>query len=535
MTSLSSEVKVGIFVLLAGAILLSITFTLGTSTLLQRRAGRSLIVYFPSVAGLDAKSPVKVAGVDVGRVENIALEEGRAKVIIRLKRDQKVRANAVASIRVFGLLGEKYIEITGGTPEADFVPDGGVLPTEPLVVDPDLVMAQVSKAVESVSSAFASLRSALLGPRDEEGALPGVLRSVQQLSDELRSLLGENRASLRATLENLEATSGRLRETFGVEPGALAATLRETHRLTAALNERLPKTLASLERVVDSMGVVVAENRASLAATLTSLREATQALPATLEAMETISTRLVRGQGSAGKFLTDEQLYNELRNAIKHLDTTLGRLSHITARIDEGKGTLGALIHDEGLEMDVRESLHSVRGVMQRLKGFRGSFGLRVEQQLEEDRTKGYFSLAFEPSLDSAFLFEAVADPRRRRDRESELEDLRFSFQFARRLGALALRAGVIENTFGVGADFSTWGNRLSFGVDAYDFSGDAFRDRHDDPHLTFRTRLNLRGGFYATAGVDDLLDPDFRTLFLGTGYEFRWGKWRRPRTPENQ
>lgn len=529
MARIPPEAKVGIFVLLAAVILLYLTLTIGGLSVVPRQRGQTLTIFFPDVAGLFPKSPVKMAGVDVGEVERISLEQGRARVTVRLKRGVAVPQNAMAAIRSIGILGERYIAISvrkPGPPPGAFQGD---LPIETGAADADALMTQFSGTIAAVHETVETLREIVVGA-EGEASVKQLLERVQNLVDDLRLTVGENRDNFTVIVENVERLSTTLREAADVPPGSLSNTVRQLQRLATSLNANLPKTLASLERLVNTMESVVGENRETLKSGLTSLHSASQNLPATIEALRDISTALAKGQGSAGKLLTDETLYTELRSAIQQLKTALTSLSNISTHIDEGKGALGALVKDTRVEQQVRDSIRGVRKLTGSFSNLRGSLGLRLEHQFDEDETKGRFSFKLYPTRDAFFLFEAIEDPRRLDSGESDLGDLRFSFQGGKRLGNAALRVGVIENTFGIGADYWAFSERLEFSVDAYDFAGDASRSADDHPHLNVETRLNLPAGFYATVGVDDVLDGRLRTMFLGAGFEFRWGDWRRGR-----
>ncbi|HEY0944434.1 MAG TPA: outer membrane lipid asymmetry maintenance protein MlaD [Opitutaceae bacterium] len=91
------------------------------------RSGYEVRARFSDVGGLRAGSPVMIAGVSVGRVSNIVLDEQFAAIVaIRLGADLKLSADTIASIKTNGLMGDKFIALSPGS-DAENVPPGGTI------------------------------------------------------------------------------------------------------------------------------------------------------------------------------------------------------------------------------------------------------------------------------------------------------------------------------------------------------------------------------------------------------------------------
>ena len=126
------EMAVGLF-MIAGILCLGyLSVRLGGMELLGRD-GYELNLVFSNSGGLKEGSPVVIAGVDVGRVKEVRLDDYQALVVIHLPKEVKIQEDAIASIKTKGLIGEKYVEITPGGAE-DFVGPGGKLrDTQPAI------------------------------------------------------------------------------------------------------------------------------------------------------------------------------------------------------------------------------------------------------------------------------------------------------------------------------------------------------------------------------------------------------------------
>ncbi len=76
--------------------------------------GYQIYANFDNISGIKSGDAVEIAGVDVGRVTNLALVNGRARLTMWLRDSVKVDKGAVASVRSRGIIGDKYIAIALG-------------------------------------------------------------------------------------------------------------------------------------------------------------------------------------------------------------------------------------------------------------------------------------------------------------------------------------------------------------------------------------------------------------------------------------
>ena len=132
MKKLDLELAVGIF-LLAGMFSLGyLSVKLGKLEVWGRK-GYEVHAVFSNSGGLKPGSGIVIAGVDVGRVKSIQLQNYQAQVVMNLPWDVKIQEDAIASIKTKGLIGEKYIEITPGGSEKAIEPGGKIRETQPSV------------------------------------------------------------------------------------------------------------------------------------------------------------------------------------------------------------------------------------------------------------------------------------------------------------------------------------------------------------------------------------------------------------------
>jgi phospholipid/cholesterol/gamma-HCH transport system substrate-binding protein len=115
MKKYAMETIVGIFIVFGLLCIGYMTVKLGHISFLGDDS-YSLIANFTSVTGLRVGNPVDVLGIEVGKVEQITMDQKNQKAIveIRIKKDIKIYDDAIASIKTEGLIGDRYLHIDPG-------------------------------------------------------------------------------------------------------------------------------------------------------------------------------------------------------------------------------------------------------------------------------------------------------------------------------------------------------------------------------------------------------------------------------------
>jgi phospholipid/cholesterol/gamma-HCH transport system substrate-binding protein len=93
--------------------------------------GYNVQAVFSNCNGIRSGSPILIAGVEIGRVKQIALQDYEANVTLSIQHGVVLQKDAIASIKTKGMIGEKYIEITPGGDEQSISDGGSLRDTEP--------------------------------------------------------------------------------------------------------------------------------------------------------------------------------------------------------------------------------------------------------------------------------------------------------------------------------------------------------------------------------------------------------------------
>lgn len=453
MSNLSAEAKVGLLVLGGSVILLYMTFAVGKYEFGGKK-GYTVEAVFDSVAGLDEKAAVRMAGVKIGAVEKVELQDSRAKLILRILPEVEISRGSEASIKSMGLLGDKFVEIIpkkksayGNAPSerSSRYGEGDRIEVTSSPSDVDHLVGQLSAISDDIKQVSASLRQVF-----------GTQRGEKSMEDIL--------ADLRQTTSNIREFSHSLRS--------------DGSELVMRLNE-----------LAASLNGVVSENRDNLKVTMENVREASKSAELALASIENISRKIDRGEGTLGKFVSDDSVYNNIDSAAKGI-------SDYTSRIER----------------------------MKTIVGFRGEYMF--------PKSKTYFTLELKPKPDKYYVVEVVSDPYAKYSKtdvvttpggatttETYEDKLRFSLEFAKRWGNLALRMGLIESKGGIGADYFAFSDRMKFSFDAWNFN--STEPGNENAHLKATVNYSINKVVFLNAGYDNFRNSSRSAAFAGIGLRF--------------
>jgi len=235
------------------------------------------------VSGLQESSRVKLRGVEVGNVRDISLEKDRVKVEIAVESDyaSMIPANSVAEIGAAGLMGGVEIVIIQGDAK-ELVKKGATLEGR---IKPDMIGSLADKGTELIDG-------------------------LNETVDGVNQLIGANSQNITDLVANLESMSRSIDGILAASAPDINKAVDDLSTFTATLSantERVESMLANLDTFTGDLAEADIINQ--LNTTVTSLNQV-------LAAIE-------NGEGSVGKLLTDEELYNSLTMAGDNLGLLL--------------------------------------------------------------------------------------------------------------------------------------------------------------------------------------------------------------------
>lgn len=149
---MKQETKVGIVIIFGTLILAAAIMILSGIRIFEK--GYEINILFNDIQGLLKQAKVQVAGVNVGYVKNITLEEGKARVTVWLDRDVKIHKDTGVYIFSSGIIGVKFIQLTSGTSMYEQLCDGDTI----IGVDPVSIDKMFDKTHVAINSLLDSLK-----------------------------------------------------------------------------------------------------------------------------------------------------------------------------------------------------------------------------------------------------------------------------------------------------------------------------------------------------------------------------------------
>jgi phospholipid/cholesterol/gamma-HCH transport system substrate-binding protein len=182
MKDTSLPIKVGLFVVLGIAIIGLITLFIGQYRL-GSGGGYTLYAEFSDVAGLNVLGSVRIAGVQVGDVEDVILSGDRAKVVMSIATDTPVYRDARVEMKSYGALGDKYIMIYPGTPASGLLADGDTIANT-------VEEADINDIVKNLAEISTSIKDVVGNPETKED-LKKIVSNMENTSANLSDITGK--------------------------------------------------------------------------------------------------------------------------------------------------------------------------------------------------------------------------------------------------------------------------------------------------------------------------------------------------------
>jgi phospholipid/cholesterol/gamma-HCH transport system substrate-binding protein len=311
-----SQLKVGLIVLIASVILVTLLFLMTSSAGLGILSHKlTITTYFENSAGLKPGAAVNLQGVTIGTVKTVTVvaspERKLTPVRVVMKLNEKftdeLKKDSKASLTTIGVLGDTVVDINSQ-----------------FAVGPPLQDGDELKTLETPS-------------------LTDVVKASQGTIESLNVIL----AKMNTIVDNLQSGKGSIGQLINNPDlyNKLNGTVDELHKLTMNLNKGK-----------GTIGKLVSDD-----SLYTRLNDTTAKL-------DNIATELDSGKGTAGKLLKDSSLYDNLNSTLKHANSLM-------ADADAGKGGLGLLVKDPQFRQKIDDTLTQVNHLVTGINEGHGTLG----------------------------------------------------------------------------------------------------------------------------------------------------------------
>jgi phospholipid/cholesterol/gamma-HCH transport system substrate-binding protein len=277
--------------------------------------------YLTTITGLKVGDPVRLAGVDVGKIDKITILDEKVQIDFEVKPGTKIKTDTYASLRLTNLLGGQFLGLSFGSPKAAMLPPGSTV-TGKDVGNIDIIVDNVSDLT-----------------RDAKLFVDQLNKNQNRVMGQISAILDDNRAPLRDSIANINSITTKLD--------------RGENSLSLLLNDKL-----LYNNVYD-----------------------------TVASLKSVSAKIEKGEGTLGKLVNDDAIYNDAKSVIANLNTGVKDLNsgmadvrEMTAKVRRGEGTLGKLINDEVLYSDAREAVTNIKDITRKLNQGEGTLGKLINE-----------------------------------------------------------------------------------------------------------------------------------------------------------
>lgn len=434
------EFKVGALVLAIGGLIAFMSLQVSDD---PSYMGRSKKAWFllPNASGLIKGSAIRSAGIPVGVIKDIRLQDGQARVDITIRSDVGLTRSGSVSLKANGILGDKYVEVYPGSPTDPALEEGGQILNIASGGGLDDVMSQVADITKSLKDVAKNLNEAVAQNGTDAHILGRIVRNVEKLTGDIAQITSDNKEQI-------------------------SEIVTQVHDITSTLD-----------------GLINDES--------------------------------------------DTGFKKTWKNSMARIDSSLKNIEEITSKINRGEGTLGKLISDEKTAEDVSTAVEGISGLIDSANRITTAFDFNGHYLNSIEQTKTAIGIQIQPGLDRFYYLGLITDPAGVVETsvhktttntgvtQYEQEDTyktknKFTALYGKNFYDFTVRAGMIENTGGVGLDYHMFRHKLTASLDAYSFS-----------EIQARAALSYRfkHGLYVMAGYNDMFDKkNARSVFAGAG-----------------
>ena len=391
--------------------------------------------------GLVKGSAVKTAGIPVGVIKDIRLQDGLARIDLVIRAGQPLTSSARVEVKSQGILGDKHLEIYPGSPtDPPLGKDGQII----LVYEKgslDNVIGQIGEIASNLKTVTQNLQEAVSDDGTRKHVLGRIVLNIEKLTSDVAELTSDNKKKISEVIDQIHGISKTLDETLN-DPS------------DKGFKETWKRTLARID--------------------------------STLKNIDEISSKINRGEGTIGRLINDEQTVEELNTAIEGVSSFLDVGNKLQTGLDFNSAYLGLA------------------------GGARTSIGIRLQPGLDRFYYLGIID-------DPAGVIETTNTVSTTASGSTELTEVKtyrnktkFTVMLGKNFYDFTVRGGLIENTGGIGFDYTLLQDRFKLSLELLNFG-----------RLNVRPQMqyNLWRGIYLLGGYNDALNrSSSASYYVGAG-----------------
>jgi phospholipid/cholesterol/gamma-HCH transport system substrate-binding protein len=287
----SPEFKVGLLVVVVGSLIAFMSMQVSED---PSYLGRSKKAWFllKNAGGLVKDSAIRTAGIPIGIIRDITLQDGQARIEITVKSDVHMTVSAVVEIRAQGILGDKHVEINPGAPSDPPLPDNAQILNVKEQGSLDNLVGEVSEISSSLKSVAETLKESITEDGTRKHIMGRIVSNVEKLTGDIAQMTGDNKEKIGEIVDQVQDVTSTLSGLVNDES-------------EDGFKKSWKKAVASLARI-DSV----------------------------LKNVDEISGKINRGEGTIGKLVNDESTVEGLNTTIDGISGMLETANRIQTGFD---------------------------------------------------------------------------------------------------------------------------------------------------------------------------------------------------------
>ena len=482
--------------------------------------------YLEDASGLNAKSKLQLSGLPVGEIDNIELEGLKAKVTMRITKALTLYQDAELQKETAGLMGANVLYLSPGHKDKPILAPGGWIKNVQSKTGTDAILDEIELIAQDIKSITKKVDS----------DIGGITSDVKGITDSLNKFMkgdGEN-PPLDELYDLMANEIRRVAQTIDSAVG-------HVDQLVVDNNRAIKDVVASLQAISAEVQLMFGDSSAGqpgdLVSAVQSVKDISQNLSEVSSALKDITSQF-GSDADAGP--EGEQTLAELGKTVQDLNRSMKAVANILEEVDRGEGTVGKIFGDEEMATKLGEAVESASATVKMLTSLETHVDLGSWYNFQRQKARGNLGLRIRPREGKYYMLEMVSDwggteravqtttdeSGSRTTIYEQDNTVRITAMFAKEyLGFLELRAGLIENSGGLGANLVFWDRRFELRSDLFDFGRPA--NELEGSLITalprWRTLLRMEPlpGIYITAGIDDVLNQSANPATDRYGFDY--------------
>lgn len=303
-----NPLKVGLLTLaaLASVVVMSLKITRNQSGFGKHIEYKTML---EDASGILEKTPIKVAGINAGRIKSIQLEGNKALITFEIIEQIKITPEASMKIKSVGLLGDKFIDMNVGSQQGERLQEGSMIPTttgggfDNLSKDAGEVLKEVKEIASTIKDAL----------RDDEGrnVIKEIVSNINDMTASLKRITTGNEDKINKIIDDMEAVTAQL-----------------AHETDRYQKDSLMGDLAKVGPILDKVDSAVSD-------------------------LKIIVADVKEGKGTVGKLLRDDAVVDQVSQTLSSVNRLVNRITNIEADVALSTGANTRIGSDTRFDMDI--------------------------------------------------------------------------------------------------------------------------------------------------------------------------------------